>query len=334
MHARGTAPADDIQHQPRIRDAARRTRAGCLPPPIPRRWTRDLPPRSTASRSAIHNLSERTDDRSLNALRQEIEQVKGALDSLAREDTVRSSDRRWDDFDRRWSAFESRVDARQNARDPEIATCRSDCSRSAKRSATCRNRCRCARSRKRSARLRRSRPLRPPAGAPGAGNLPPDRAAPRRDFARHRRIERVKRTHSGSGAVPAHRSADFVAGAADRRDRRGSPDRRGDRPIIALTHRVDELAAQGSLPEQAIERLSRQVYCHRREDRQTPFASEREAILRDMNQRFDVLSAMIERRQGDAIEHGNMMFRDLERRLDEVASRIDQRASASGRTRF
>ena len=98
--------------------------------------------------------------------------------------------------------------------------------------------------------------------------------------------------------------------------------------IVALTHRVEELAAQGSLPELAIERLSRQVYSIAEKIEQTPFASEREAILRDMNQRFDVLSAMIERRQGDAIEHGNMMFRDLERRLDDVASRSDQRASA------
>ena len=98
--------------------------------------------------------------------------------------------------------------------------------------------------------------------------------------------------------------------------------------IVALTHRVEELAAQGSLPELAIERLSRQVYSIAEKIEQTPFASEREAILRDMNQRFDILSAMIERRQGDAIEHGNMMFRDLERRLDDVVNRIDQRASA------
>lgn len=34
---------------------------------------------------------------------------------------------------------------------------------------------------------------------------------------------------------------------------------------------------------------------------------------------------MIERRQGDALEQGNMLFRDLERRLDEVADRLDQK---------
>jgi localization factor PodJL len=48
-------------------------------------------------------------------------------------------------------------------------------------------------------------------------------------------------------------------------------------------------------------------------------------IFQGLEQRFDVLSGMMERRQGDAIEQGNMLFRDLERRLDEVADRLDQR---------
>ena len=42
-------------------------------------------------------------------LRLEIEQMKGALDTLAREETVLSVDRRWDDFDRRFNDFEDHV---------------------------------------------------------------------------------------------------------------------------------------------------------------------------------------------------------------------------------
>ena len=49
-------------------------------------------------------------------LRLELEQVKAALDTLAREESVQAVDRRWDDFDRRWSAFEDRVDADQRKR--------------------------------------------------------------------------------------------------------------------------------------------------------------------------------------------------------------------------
>ena len=56
-------------------------------------------------------------------LRLELEQVKAALDTLAREESVQKVDRRWDDFDRRWSAFEDRVDADQRKRsdDPGLS---------------------------------------------------------------------------------------------------------------------------------------------------------------------------------------------------------------------
>ena len=65
---------------------------------------------------AIQTLAEKSDDRSVNMLRLELEQVKAALDTLAREESVQAVDRRWDDFDRRWSAFEDRVDADQRKR--------------------------------------------------------------------------------------------------------------------------------------------------------------------------------------------------------------------------
>ena len=71
---------------------------------------------------AIQSLSEKSDDKSIKLLRLELEQVRGALDTLAREETVRSVDRRWDDFDRRFSKFEDRFDAqsRERAADPAI----------------------------------------------------------------------------------------------------------------------------------------------------------------------------------------------------------------------
>ena len=46
-----------------------------------------------------------------------------------------------------------------------------------------------------------------------------------------------------------------------------------------------------------------------------------------IEQRFDMLSKSMERRQGDALEQGHVVFRELERRLDEVAARLDQRRS-------
>ena len=70
---------------------------------------------------AIQSLSEKSDDKNLKLLRLELEQVRGALDTLAREDTVRSVDRRWDDFDARFTKFEDRIDAQSRGRTPDPA---------------------------------------------------------------------------------------------------------------------------------------------------------------------------------------------------------------------
>ncbi len=70
---------------------------------------------------AIQSLSEKSDDKNIKLLRLELEQVRGALDTLAREETVRSVDRRWDDFDARFSKFEDRFDAQSHGRAPDPA---------------------------------------------------------------------------------------------------------------------------------------------------------------------------------------------------------------------
>lgn len=58
----------------------------------------------------IHHLGERGGDEQAGLLRKEMGQIRNALDLLAREDTVRSADRRWDDFDRRWEEFTARLE--------------------------------------------------------------------------------------------------------------------------------------------------------------------------------------------------------------------------------
>lgn len=59
---------------------------------------------------AIRGLAEKSDDKSVNLLRLELEQVRKAMDTLAREESVQAVDRRWQEFDQRWSAFENRFD--------------------------------------------------------------------------------------------------------------------------------------------------------------------------------------------------------------------------------
>ncbi|MEQ1951833.1 peptidoglycan-binding protein [Mesorhizobium yinganensis] len=278
----------------------------------------------------VRELSERTDDKGMSALRDDIEQVRGALDTLAREETLRSSDRRWDDFDRRWSAFESRVDARQSARDPEIAALSdrlqtiSDAVHNLPESLSLRS---------------LEEKVRTLAGAVDHFVRQQGNQAPETFQQIEERLDEISRAIVASTAAaqvphldpePFQRIEARISALARQIDEVVE-----DRPtaevitrLNTLSQRVDDLASQGGLPAEAIDRLSRQVYAVAEKIDQTP-AADHEAMLNSIDQRFDVLSAMIERRQGDAIEHGNLMFRDLERRLDEVADRIDVRAADS-----
>ncbi len=278
---------------------------------------------------SIHDLSERTDDRSMNALRQEIEQVKGALDTLVRDGAQHSSERRWDEFDRRWTAFENRVDARQKARDPEISALAdrlqtiSDAVNNLPESLSLRS---------------LDDKVRTLAGAVEQFVRQQESQAPETFRLIEERLDEISRAIVASTAAaqspnidpePFQRIEARISALARQIDEVVE-----DRPtaevitrINALTARVDDLAAQSGLPEQAIERLSRQVFAIAEKIDRTPADAERQAMLDSFDQRFDVLSAMIERRQGDALEQGNMMFRDLERRLDEMAERIDLRTA-------
>ena len=277
---------------------------------------------------SVRELSERTDDKGMNALRDDIEQVRGALDTLAREDTVRSADRRWDDFDRRWTAFESRVDARQSAHDPEIAAL-SDRLQTISEAVN---------NLPESLSLRSlEEKVRTLAGAIDHFVRQQDSQAPETFHLIEERLDEISRAIVASAAAaqvphldpePFQRIEARISALARQIDEVVE-----DRPtaevitrLNTLSQRVDDLAAQGGLPAEAIDRLSRQVFAVAEKIDQTP-AADHEAMLNSIDQRFDVLSAMIERRQGDAIEHGNLMFRDLERRLDEVADRMDMRAN-------
>lgn len=71
---------------------------------------------------AVQGLADNNDDKGINMLRLELEEVKQAIGSLAREDTLRSVDNQWNEFGRRWDAFEERVGGRpdQPANDPAL----------------------------------------------------------------------------------------------------------------------------------------------------------------------------------------------------------------------
>jgi len=276
---------------------------------------------------AIHNLSERSDDKSINALRSEIEQVKHALDSLAREDTVRSVDKRWDEFDRRWSDFEHRVDARQKVADPAIAVLSDrlqaigDAVNGLPESLSLRS---------------LEDKVRTLAGAVDHFVRQQEAQAPEAFGMIEERLDEISRAIVASSAAaqasnfdpePFQRIEARISALAQQID-----DVAEDRPTAAmmehlhqLTRRVDQIAAQGAMPDASVERLTRQIAVIAEKIDRSSSLPNADQLFNGIEQRFDLLSTMIERRQGDAIEHGNLMFRDLERRLEEVADRMDRR---------
>ncbi|ESY04139.1 peptidoglycan-binding protein [Mesorhizobium sp. LNJC399B00] len=278
---------------------------------------------------AIQTLAEKSDDRSVNMLRLELEQVKAALDTLAREESVLKVDRRWDDFDRRWSAFEDRVDAdqRKRADGPGFSALTdrleqiSNAVNNLPESLSLRS---------------MEEKVRTLAGAVDHFVSQQNNRGGDTLGLIDERLDEISRAIVASTVAaqahsfdpePFERIEKRIASLAQQieeviQDRPSSEviDRLG-----MLSSRVDDLAGRANLPEQAMERLGKQIAMIADKIDRAPAMPDADYIFQGLEQRFDVLSGMMERRQGDAIEQGNMLFRDLERRLDEVADRLDQR---------
>ncbi|TPL89068.1 peptidoglycan-binding protein [Mesorhizobium sp. B2-3-14] len=279
---------------------------------------------------AIKSLSEKSDDRSVNLLRLELEQVKAALDTLAREESVQKVDRRWDEFDRRWTAFEDRVDADQRKRsdDPALAALTDRLEQISN----------AVNNLPESLSLRSlEEKVRTLAGAVDHFASQQDNRGGGTLAMIDERLDEISRAIVASTVAAQANSIDHEA--FERIEKRIDSlaqqieEVAQDRPanvvidrLNTLSSRVDDLAGRANLPEQAMERLAKQIALIADKIDQAPAMPDADYIFHGLEQRFDVLSGMMERRQGDAIEQGNMLFRDLERRLDEVADRLDQRS--------
>ncbi|RWA61771.1 peptidoglycan-binding protein [Mesorhizobium sp.] len=278
---------------------------------------------------AIQTLAEKSDDRSVNLLRLELEQVKGALDTLAREESVRAVDRRWDDFDRRWSAFEDRVDADQRHRSDNPGL--SALTDRLEQISTAVNNL------PESLSLRSlEEKVRTLAGAVDQFASQQGNRASDTFGMIDERLDEISRAIVASTVAaqanvfdpePFERIEKRIASLAQQIEEvtQAQPGREVMDRLNLLSSRVDELAARANLPEQAMERLGKQIAMIADKIDHAPAMPDADYIFQGLEQRFDALSGMMERRQGDAIEQGNMLFRDLERRLDEVADRLDQR---------
>lgn len=279
---------------------------------------------------AIQTLTDKGDDRSINMLRLELEQVKGALDMLAREESVQSVDRRFDDFDKRWSAFETRIDAdsckRADGTGLAMLAERLEQISSAVNNLP------------ESLSLRSlEEKVRTLAGAVDHfASRENDRGSDTLAMI-DERLDEISRAIAASSI--AAQSSSFDPELLERIEHRIASlaaqieEVATDRPdgemidrLNNLSNRVDDLAAQSNMPQQAIERLGSQIAMIADKIDRAPAMPDADYIFQGLEQRFDALSSMMERRQGDALEQGNILFHDLERRLDEVADRLDQRS--------
>ena len=278
--------------------------------------------------SAIQTLSERGNDRGVSMLRLELEQVKGALDALAREETLQAVDRRWDDFDKRWSRFETdyAADRASTAEDPALT-----------------------------ALGRRLEEINT-----AVGNLPDSLSLhsleekvrtlstalehfSSRDDKRsdqmfgliEERLDEISRAIVASAA--SANAAQVDAESLERIEARISSlahqveELVADRPsaevierLGVLSQRVDEIVARSKTPDKAMERLAKHITMIAEKIDNGPAIPDIDAILRGIEERFTVLADAMDRRQETASLQGEALFRDLERRINEVAHRVDK----------
>ncbi|MBU2147220.1 MAG: SEL1-like repeat protein [Alphaproteobacteria bacterium] len=277
----------------------------------------------------VQSLAERSDDKNVNMLRLEIEQMRDALDMVAREETVRSVDRRWDDFDRRFSDFQDHVSSVAAQRPGEI-----DLSGLTSRIEQINDAV---------GRLPESQSIRSLEDKVRtlAGALDhfieQQGGKTTETFGQiEERLDEISRAIVS--ATVAAQTPQFDPEPFERIEARMSALARQieevveDRPtgeIISrlnmLSERVDEMAAHNALPDETLERLAHQIASIADKIDRAPPMPDANEIFSGIEQRFEVLSGLMERRQGDALEQGNMLFRELERRLDEVAERIERR---------
>lgn len=278
---------------------------------------------------AVQELAHRSDDRGVNLMRLELEQLREQIETLAREDSVRAVDRRWEEFDRRWSAFEDRFDAssadRNNAGEGLAALNQrlEEIARAVDM-------------------LPQSLSLRSLEEKLRTLALAVDQLAAQRPSETNtlglidERLDEISRAIVAS--TVAAQASSFDPAVLERIENRiaalagqieevahDRQDAEVMERLALLSRRVDDLASESRLPEETIGRLADQIAAIAERVGQAPQMPDLGSLLEGLEQRFDMFAVSLERRHSDAVDQGNVILRDFERRLEEVAERLDRR---------
>lgn len=277
----------------------------------------------------IHRLAEQSDDRQINLLRQEMEGVKSSLGKLAREETVQSFDRRWDELDRRWNDIAAKVSAPQagphdgavlDALSHRLETI-SAAVEKLPSSVTMRS---------------LEEKMKILASAVDQFAHQQDRVSAATLEAIEERLDEISRAVAASSAVAF--SPSFDPEPFERIEARISSLARQlvsiveENPANALAGqladlgvRVEEIARRVDMPDDMVSRLASQIDVISRKLDETQAGPDVETLLEGMERRFVNVASMLEQRQDDAVEQGRALFRDLERRLDDVTVHLGER---------
>lgn len=263
--------------------------------------------------NAIHSMASRSDDRGLEMLRSEMEQVRATLAELAREDTVRS-------IDNRWSQFEQRAGAR-NVQDPAIHALTQRLEQIGEAIGNLPD-----------SRALRSLDEKVRTLATTVDQFSQRTTTPVGSFETiELRLDEISRaivasTVSGRSmpTEPFERIEARISALAQQIEDMSADGGTGellDR-LNGLSRRVEDIAEQAALPEKAIERLGRQIGIIYDRLESEPSGAERERILDSLERRFAEIAALFEERHERATAEGHALMRDMDRRLEEMSDRV------------
>lgn len=278
--------------------------------------------------TGIQKLADRSDDSGVVQLKAEMAQVKGALEQLAREDSLRSMEGRWDALERRLGAFETKLSGENRsgtAALENLHTRLEGLNRAVGDLPT-----------SQSMRGFEDR-LRNLAGVIDQFARNQTQFGPEMLNALEERLDEISRGIQAAAAVqtPDPKPFERIEAGLSAVSKQVEGLRENDssdavmQRLTQLSTRVDELAAKANLPAKAVEQLGNQVAIIAAKLDKVGAPADPDFVFRAIEQRFDTLAAMLERRQGDAAERAGLLFRDLERRLDEVVDRLDAQGQAA-----
>lgn len=278
-------------------------------------------------RADIRGLAERPADRSSELLRRELEELKLNVGMLAREDTLRSVGRSWEQYERRpidsdpaFAKLATRLEDIQSAVDtlPQSLSLQS-----------------------------LEEKVRVLATAIDSLSRQNPHASAEHLELIESRLDEISRAIVATSVsmqplpmdyVPFERIEARLSALAERVEEIGAEDNTqaladhvGAR-ISSLTDRFDALASASQLPEEQIARLAAQMEVISRKIENASDTSNADAMMQGLENRLYEIASAIDKKSRDATEQTFSYFRDLEGRLQDLTVRLEDTEQASSRS--